>query len=198
MLRVAATIPDAAERDRFADQIAHKTRVTEAVIRDEIKKAASQRKVEAPAAAVPVATNVKPAEQGLMWALVHRPVEALAALAQLDPEDLQGLASAPVLALAISLGDMPADVLPKLVRERLNEETGALLDRAAGAEAPAAPATACARALKRERCKRDLAAVQRDIDQMQAIVPAPPRLRELWERKTTLQRQLDALASEDS
>lgn len=198
MLRVAATIPDAAERDRFADQIAHRTRVTEGVIRDEIRKAASQRRVEAPAAAVAASTSLKPAEQGLLWALVHRPVEALAAVAQLDPEDLEGLASAPVLTLAASLGEMPADVLPKLVRERLNEETGALLDRAAGADAPAAPATACVRALKRERCKRDLAAVQRDIERMQAVVPAPPRLRELWERKTTLQRQLDALASEDS
>ena len=198
MLRVAATIPDAAERDRFADQIAHKARVTEGVIRDEIKKAASQRKVEAPAAAVPLSTNLKPAEQGLLWALVHRPVEALAAIAQLDREDLEGLASGPVFTLAAGLGEMPADVLPNLVRERLSEETAALLDRAAQAEAAAAPATACVRALKRERCKRDLAAVQREIDQMQAVVPAPPRLRQLWDRKTTLQRQLDALASDDS
>jgi hypothetical protein len=145
-----------------------------------------------------VVTSVKPAEQGLLWALVHRPVEALAAIAQLDSEDLEGLASGPVLTLAASLGDLPADVLPKLVRERLNEETGALLDRAAQADAAAAPATACVRALKRERCKRDLAAVQREIDQMQAVAPAPPRLRQVWERKATLQRQLEALASEDS
>src|SRR6185369_6557143 len=49
MLNVAATIPDAAERDQFADRLAHKARVTEGVMRDEIKKAAAGKVREAPA-----------------------------------------------------------------------------------------------------------------------------------------------------
>jgi DNA primase len=44
MLAVAATIPDAAERDQFADRLAHKARVTEAVMRDEIRKAAASKR----------------------------------------------------------------------------------------------------------------------------------------------------------
>ena len=32
MLSVAATIPDAAARDQFADRLAHKARITEAVV----------------------------------------------------------------------------------------------------------------------------------------------------------------------
>src|SRR5205814_6222041 len=40
MLTVAARIPDAAARDQFADRIAHKARITEDVVRAEIRKAA--------------------------------------------------------------------------------------------------------------------------------------------------------------
>jgi hypothetical protein len=39
MLTVAARIPSAA-RDQFADRIAHKARITEEVVRAEIRKAA--------------------------------------------------------------------------------------------------------------------------------------------------------------
>ena len=40
MLGVAARIPDASARDQFADRLAHKARVTEGVVRAEIRKAA--------------------------------------------------------------------------------------------------------------------------------------------------------------
>ena len=40
MLTVAARIPDAAARDQFADRLAHKARITEEVVRAEIRKAA--------------------------------------------------------------------------------------------------------------------------------------------------------------
>jgi DNA primase len=197
MLRVAATIPDAAERDRFADTLAVRARVTEGVIRDEIKKAAAQRRVEAPALAAATSAPLRPAEQGLLWALVHRPVEALAAIAQLEATDFDGVASAAILKLAASLGDMPADVLPKLVHERLNEEARAWLDRAAGADAPAAAAIDCVRALKRERCKRDLATIQHEIDRLGAP-GSTGALKGVWERKKVLLQELEALTSGDS
>jgi hypothetical protein len=199
MLRVAATIPDAAERDRFADTLAVRARVTESVIRDEIKKAAAARRVEAPAIAAATSAPLRPAEQGLLWALVHRPVEALAAIAQLEATDFDGVASAAILKLAASLGDMPADVLPKLVHERLSEEARAWLDRAAGAEAPAAAAIDCVRALKRERCKRDLAIIQDEIDRLSAHAPGTTgALKGVWARKKTLLHELEALTSGDS
>ena len=46
MLAVAARIPDAAARDQFADRIAHRARITESVVRDEIRKAAVERRTE--------------------------------------------------------------------------------------------------------------------------------------------------------
>jgi DNA primase len=199
MLRVAATIPDAAERDQFADRLAHKAKVTEAVIRDEIRKAAAQRRVEAPALAAVTSGPVRPAEQGLLWALVHRPVEALVALSQLEADDLDGVATASILRLAMSLREMPADVLPKLLRERLTEEARAVLDRAALADAPAAAAADCLRALKRDRCKRDLAGLQDAIDQLSPQAPgAAATLKTLWERKKALARHLEALTSDES
>ena len=46
MLTVAARIPDAAARDQFADRLAHKARITEEVVRAEIRKAAVQRQTD--------------------------------------------------------------------------------------------------------------------------------------------------------
>ena len=186
MLAVAATIPDAADRDTFADRVAHKARVTEGVVRDEIRKAAVDRRKDVPASAVVSNTRLRPAEQGLLWTLAHRPVEGLAAVAQLDAEDLEGLASAPVLRLAASLADVPPDLVPTLLGERLKEEERALLDRAAreGA-APALPAD-CVLRLKRDRMQRELAGLQEEIDRS-----PDADLRTLWERKMELQRQLD-------
>src|SRR5688572_13850022 len=65
MLTVAATIPDAATRDQFADRLAHKAKITEGVVRDEIKKAAAQRKPQAPAIAVPATVRLRADEAGL-------------------------------------------------------------------------------------------------------------------------------------
>jgi DNA primase len=193
MLTVAATIPDAAARDQFADRLAHKARITEAVIRDEIRKAAAHRRTEPPAVAVPSSVRLRPAEQGLLWMLMHRPVEALAAIAQLEPADLEGLVSAPVFTLAASLSDVPADVLPTLLRERLSEGERALLDRAAGPSARTAPASDCVIALKRLRYGRESAAIQDEIDRLQerGHTTGDPTLGALWERKKALLRRLE-------
>jgi DNA primase len=188
MLTVAATIPEAADRDQFADRLAHKARITEGVIRDEIKKAAAARKTEAPAVAVPSTVRIREAELGLLWALAHRPVEALAALAQLEPGDLEGLVTAPIYAAATALGDMPSDLVPKLLRERLSEGERAIFDRARKADASPAPPNACVQALRRLRLERERAEVQDEIDRAGSDSAT---LRTLWEKKTRLSRLLE-------
>jgi DNA primase len=194
MLTVAATIPDAAARDQFADRLAHKARITESVIRDEIRRTAGQRKTVAPASAVPAVARVRLAEQGLLWALVHRPVEGLAAVSQLEPEDLDGLVAAPILRLAAGLVDMPPEMLPELLRERLNEGERAILDRAAGAPAEAASAADCVGAFRRLRVDRERAAVQDEIDRLQERSEmTDSALLALWERKKELLRRLEEL-----
>ncbi len=70
------------------------------------------------------------------------------ASAQLEPDDLEGLLAAPMLRLAASLADVPPDVLPELLRERLNEGERALLDRAPRPTAAGGPAADCVNALQ--------------------------------------------------
>ena len=195
MLGVAARIPEAAARDQFGDRLAHKARITETVIRDEIRKAAAERRREAPAVAVPPVARMNPAEQGLLWALVHRPVEGLAAVARLDPGDLEGLVAAPIYRLAANLADVPPDVLPRLLRERLNEGERALLERGAQAEAPVAPAADCVNTLRRGRYDRERAAIQEEIDRFQERMPAgnDRELASLWERKKAVLKRLEEL-----
>jgi DNA primase len=196
MLTVAATIPDAATRDQFADRLAHKARITEGVVRDEIRKAAAQRKTDAPAVAISVSNRVRPAEQGLLWALAHRPVEGLAALGRLETEDLEGLMVAPVLRLAASLSEVPPESLPELLRERLSEGERSLFDRAARPEAAMAPPLDCVNALKRMRYDRERSAVQDEIDRLQdepAGTGRDDRLGRLWAKKKELLARLEAL-----
>jgi DNA primase len=195
MLTVAATIPDAAARDQFADRLAHKARITESVVRDEIRKAAAQRRTEAPAVAVPPSVRLRPAEQGLLWALAHRPVEGLAGVGQLEPADLEGLVAGPVFQLAASLTEVPPEVLPNLLRERLNEGERALLERAARPDTPAADAADCVNALKRLRYDRERAAVQDAIDRLQdeAGTDHDRLLAGLWARKKELLKRIEDL-----
>jgi DNA primase len=196
MLTVAATIPDAATRDQFADRLAHKARITESVVRDEIRKAAAHRRTEAPAVAVSASARMRPAEQGVLWALAHRPVEGLAALARLDPDDLEGLLVAPVLRLAASLADVPPETLPELLRERLSEGERGLFERASRPEAAMAPPIDCVNALKRLRYDRERSAVQDEIDRLQDEPPGPARddrLGGLWTKKKELLRRLEEL-----
>ena len=196
MLGVAATIPDAAARDQFADRLAHKARITEAVIRDEIRKAAADKRREVPALAVQTGARLRPAEQGLLWTLVHHPVEGLAAVTQLETADLEGLFSASVLKLAASLSDVPPDVLPNMLHERLSEGERALLDRAAGSDRPVAEPPSCVQALRRLRWNRELAVVQEAIEHLQERggTEQGGQLTELWSRKKELLQRLEAMS----
>src|SRR5262249_34748441 len=89
MLTVASRIPDAAQRDQFADRLSHKAKITEEVVRAEIRKAAVQRQtdVDQVERRVPALGHVKVAEQGLIWGLMKDPEPAMAALSGLESED---------------------------------------------------------------------------------------------------------------
>ena len=173
MLTVAARIPDAAARDQFADRIAHKARITEDVVRAEIRKAAVGRRTMVTARELPGGGQLKPAERGLIWGLFHKTREAQAALAELDPDDLEQLAGREGFELARSLHGQPADLLPSELLRRLSTMNAQLVTGIAGEDT--APVTGpgdlteCARILKRLRCERERAAIQREIDRLQGL-----------------------------
>ena len=198
MLAVAAQIPDAAGRDQFADRLAHKARVTEDVVRAEIRKAAVERRTTVTEREMPSFGHIKQAEKGLIWALVHEPEEAAVALAELDSADLEGLATKHVLGLARTLHEEGGGVVsPPTLLERLNSVEGALVTGLAAEPAPAGPPVACAHALKRLRFERERADVQREIDHLQDQGEAgePGKLDALWQRKKSLLRRIEALGA---
>src|SRR5713226_4302333 len=120
MLTVAARIPDAAARDQFADRIAHKARITEEVVRAEIRKAAVGRRTAVTTRELPSFGQLKHAEKALIWGLIHNTSEALGAVAELEEADLEGLAGRQVLEMAWSLHDEPLDRLPSTLLQRLS------------------------------------------------------------------------------
>ncbi len=204
MLAVAARIPDAAARDQFADRVAHKARITEEVVRAEIRKAAVSRKTAVTARELPAGVaggQLKPAERGLIWGLFHKTDEARAALAELEPGDLEYLAGQEIFEAARSLTSEPVELLPSELLRRLSTMNVQLVTGIAG-EATA-PVTGpgdlaeCARILKRLRCERERAAIQREIDRLQGLGSTThgDELDLLLNQKRTLAQRIEELTS---
>jgi DNA primase len=190
MLEVAARIPDATARDQFADRLAHKARITEEVVRAEIRKAAAKRETSVAALSRPStsADQVKTAEKGVIWSLMRAPQAGVAALEQLEPEDLEGLATRSILEQARSLQEWPAGSLPPTLLERLNDVEARLVQDIGRQPHPPGDPLDCVRALKRLRYTRERAAVQREIDRLQEAGAAnhETEIIKLWDRKKTL------------
>jgi DNA primase len=201
MLAVAARIPDAAQRDQFADRLSHKARITEEVVRAEIRKAAVQKQtnVEDVERRMPAMGQVKVAERGLIWALMHQAEGAREALLELEATDLEGLATREILRQARSLQEWPAGSLPDALIERLSTGEAAFVREISGQ--PGAPAEAgdCVRTLKRLRYDRERAAVQREIDRLQEAGAArhEDEIVALWERKKDLLHRMEGLMAHD-
>lgn len=198
MLTVAARIPDAAQRDQFADRLAHKARITEEVVRAEIRKAAVQKQTSVEERKLPLVTQIKPAEKGLIWALLKQPAAALTALEGLEEEDLKGLASQAILQQARSLQGIPPESLPSTLIERLTRGEARLVEDLGQPLACPADPLDCARALKKRRFDRERADVQREIDRLQEQGGAgfDNEIVTLWARKKDLLQRIEQLGSE--
>jgi DNA primase len=195
MLEVAARIPDAAARDQFADRIAHKARITEDVVRAEIRKAAVHRQTGLTTRQLPSLGPLKQAEKALIWGLIHDTAAARAALADLDDEDLEGLAGRDIFRLARSLQNESLDLLPSTLLQRLSTVDAQLVTSIAATASAPAPAAACARALKRLRWERERAAIQREIDRLQELGATQHghEIDNLWQRKRDLLHRIEQL-----
>jgi DNA primase len=195
MLGVAARIPDAAFRDQFADRIAHKARVTEEVVRAEIRKAAAHRRTTLTGRELPVPGQLKQAEKGLIWGLFHTTGEALHALAELEMEDFEGLAGREIFEVARTLQDGREDLVPSTLLQRLSTVNAQLATSIAAAPSAPAPVLPCAHALKRLRWERERAALQREIDRLQELGAGQhgEEINVLWQRKKALLHRIEEL-----
>ncbi|MGB2716925.1 MAG: DNA primase [Vicinamibacterales bacterium] len=198
MLVVAARIPEAAARDQFADRLAHRARITEEVVRSEIRKAAVNRQGGGDLMARQVISlgQVKQAERGLIWALMKDPKAGVGALAELEPEDLDGLATEPIIEQARSLQGWPLDSLPEALIERLNEGEAGLVREIGRQPHPPAQPDDCVRELRRLRYVRERTDLQREIDRLQEEGASrhADQIVALLDRKKALVQRIDALA----
>jgi DNA primase len=197
MLAVAARIPDAAGRDQFADRLAHKARITEEVVRAEIRRAAVQKQsaVADIERRLPAPGQIKVAERGLIWALLRHPEAGLEALQELDPADLEGLPTGEILRQARSLQAWPAASLPEALLQRLSTGEAGLVTEIARQNGAPADASDCVRTLKRLRFDRERAELQREIDRLQEAGAAAheTEIVALWERKKHLLQRIETL-----
>jgi hypothetical protein len=199
MLAVAARIPDAAQRDQFADRLSHKAKITEEVVRAEIRKAAVLRQtdVEQVERRAPSLGQIKLGERGLIWALLREPAAAVEALQSLDPEDLVGLPTAGILRQGLSLRGWTAESIPQGLLERLTQGEAALVTEiAAETKAPGKNLAHCVETLKLGRYEREQAEVQREINRLQEAGAArhEDEIVALWERKKNLLHRIESLA----
>ena len=177
MLSVAARIPDAAARDQFGDRIAHRARITEDVVRAEIRKAAVNRRTEVTAKEVPglgvagTPAALKPAEAAIVWGLFHRTAEAMKAIKDLDPEDFEPLGGREVFEVARTLHEHAPDLIPSELLRRLSTVNAQLVAKIASQQAPPVTSAAgldqCGRALKRLRWERERGRIQQELDKLQ-------------------------------
>ncbi len=197
MLAVAARIPDPAGRDQFGDRLAHAARITEDVVRGQIRKAAVERRTALTERDLPNFGQVKLAEKGLIWAMFHEPEAARTALAQLEDDDIQGLATSAVLELARGLHAAVTDDddLPRALLARLNTVEAQLV--AGIAAEPAAPQSAprCVEALKRLRYERQLSLLKDQIDRLQQGGAAADDVWRLVQQRVELARRIEALGA---
>jgi DNA primase len=192
MLAVAARIPDPAARDQFGDRLAHKARITEEVVRAEVRKAAVARRPTLTARELPTLGEVKLAEKGLIWALLHEPEEGMTALKLLTDNDLEGLSTRHILEEALHLEHRPPAMVPSALIERLTSVEAQLVTGIAAA--PGAPwsAISCVRELQQLRAHREFSAIQREITRLQESGATPDA--QLLERKLQLARELEVLS----
>ena len=172
MLAVAASIPEAAARDQFADRLSLRAGISEDVVRDEIRKAAVARRTTVAPPRPVSRSQVTEAERDLLTQLIANPVQAADAVTDLEPADLIGLATRALLESAQALArderarGRSGSVASRLLSE-LAEADVAFLTGLSAQVAKPAPVADCIRALKERRAKRERQEIQRQIDAFQ-------------------------------
>ena len=195
MLSVAAQIPDLTVRDQFADRLAHKARITEEVVRKEIRKAAAAKRTTITERELPQVNHATTAERALVWAMFHQSDAAGTLLETLDEPDLEGLMTRPILEVARTVR-REGKTLPSGLLERVSMMEAQLATTIAAESAPPVlDLSECIRELKRLRYDREQAIVQQEIDRLQELGAAvhEDKINALWIKKRELLERIAGL-----
>ena len=194
-------IPDRILRSEWATRIAQQLRIEEPVLRESMRKAASERRSEVKARPELAGRAGKPAERRLVQMLIEAEDFRSQLAEKIRYEELhQGLETERILAVLVGAcesGERPDAASLALA---LEDRDRRLLFEIAF-ESAAAPtweeAESCLAVLRRRRAEVELATVQKQIESQAAAAGAGAggELRRLLERKQELRRRLDPPSS---
>jgi len=190
-------IPDRILRSEWATRIAQQLRIEEPVLRESMRKAASERRSEVKARPELVGRIGKPAERRLVQMLIEAEEFRVQLAAEIRVGELhRGLESERILAAlveACATGIRPDAAQLALALE--DRDRRLLFEIAFESTAPPtwAEAESCLAVLRRRRAEEELSSVQRQIESFAAAAGAGAggELRRLLERKQELRRRLD-------
>jgi DNA primase len=189
-------IPNKLLRSEWATRIAQQLRVEEPVLRESLRRAASERRGEVKTKPELVAATVKPAERRLIQMLVEAEGFRGRLAREINEGGLHhGLDTERIFAalLEACAGDARPD--PVALSQALEERDRRLffdLVFESGAETTWEEAESCMTALRRRQAETELAAVQKEIEAQPAAAP-PEAFRKLLTRKQELRRRLEEL-----
>jgi DNA primase len=191
----ANRVPDRTRQELFVRSIAQFAGVSEDALWPAIRKVKTGQGAALAVGVLADIKNVTKAEKGLIWLLVHDPGKALAALDNLEPADVVGLASSSVLDLARKLKEN-GKFSPALFLDHSLSEAPYITGIASESEAHVHDAAECVSELKRRRYNREVTAVQQELDQLQqrGAPETPGQLDALLWKKHELIQKLRALA----
>jgi DNA primase len=167
MIAFSQVIPDDTGRQLFAEKVAGPLGITSGEVLAQFRRSfAKHGTVDRLLISF---GDLKKSEKDLIWALVHDPEHAIAALETLDGDDLLDLGGREIFELARSLHCEPG-ALPSLLLERLSDTKAQIVrEIATNPGAPPFPPLQCAQALKRQRLERQRSAIKKQIDRLQAL-----------------------------
>ena len=192
-------IPNRLLRSEWATRVAQELRVDEPVLRESLRRAATERRSEVKAKPELMARAGKPAERRLIQMLVEAEGFREQLVRELRASELgelyRGLETERIFAVLVSACESGRRPDPAVLAEALEEKDRRLLFEIAfepAAEASWEEAQSCLGVLKRRQAEAELAAVQKQIES-QPPAPAGEELRRLLARKQELRRRVDEL-----
>jgi len=167
VLPTLARIPNQVERVGYVSRLAERADISDAAVVEELRRqvmARAQRVSITP----PPAESVKPAERDLIRWLLHLPADAPALLADLEEEDLQELATAPILRAMKDLVTSDSLSTERLLGRLVAETERNLLTRIALEPSPLGPRQSprdCLNRLREQRWRRQLSRLRAKLAQ---------------------------------
>jgi DNA primase len=191
-------IPDGLLRSEWATRIAQQLRVDEPVLREALRKAAAERRSEVKTRPELAARQGgRPAERRLVKMLAEAEGFREALARALEEEKLYAGLETERLFAALVAACLSGEALSlAAVANGLEERDRRLIYEIVfedGAEPTWEEAESCLAALRRGKAKRELGAVQREIEAATEASEAPERLRTLLEKKQALRRRFEEL-----